>query len=200
MELPIDSDGPDLYRLVANGIAPCKLLSKLVPDSVPDGDLNFIVTDDDDRRENLELCLECAPAAGCDTSGVDIDDILAHKPVAVLALLWQLVRAPLLKEMAANSKALKTAGLKKLADPEAALLAFANALLKDTASNVAADWADGTRYAALLKAVAPQIAAKHKKALRDATGRSPAHLHHALMQAFAEASAAALTEPRKNGC
>jgi hypothetical protein len=78
MELPVATDGPAFYELVATGIAPCKLLDTLVPDSVPSGDLTFIVTDDDDRRENLELCVHHAKQVGCDVSRVNIDGILSH--------------------------------------------------------------------------------------------------------------------------
>jgi hypothetical protein len=56
--------GIELCRLIANGIAPCKLLNTLVPNSVPDGDLMFIVTDDTDRRENLVSAL-CVRVIAC---------------------------------------------------------------------------------------------------------------------------------------
>lgn len=60
-------------------IAPSKLLEKLVPGSVPGGELNFIVTDDSDRRENLRLCIDSAKKVGCDVSKVDIAAILQLK-------------------------------------------------------------------------------------------------------------------------
>jgi hypothetical protein len=64
MTLPPPLVGIELCRLIANGIAPCKLLNTLVPNSVPDGDLMFIVTDDTDRRENLVSAL-CVRVIAC---------------------------------------------------------------------------------------------------------------------------------------
>lgn len=84
MELPIGTDGSELARLIANGIAPCKLLNTLVANSVPDGELNFIVTDDTDRRENLRLCIDSAKKVGCDVSAVDVSAILQLKVIVCL--------------------------------------------------------------------------------------------------------------------
>jgi hypothetical protein len=206
MELPVGLDGPDFLRLVSNGIAPCKLLSKLVPNSVPDGDLTFIVTDDDDRRDNLQLCVDCARQVGCDVSGIDIAGVLKLKPSAVLGLVWALLRAPLVKEMSGNATARKLAGVGKSSAPltndhaDEALLAWANVHVTaaggTAAENLASDWADGERYEQLLQAAAPQVYASQKRALRRGATAGGAARLAALVAAFEALGAPSLVAPR----
>jgi hypothetical protein len=206
MELPVPLDGPDFFRLVANGIAPCKLLNKLVPGSVPDGDLTFIVTDDDDRRDNLKLCVDCAADVGCNVAGIDIGAVLKLKPAAILGFVYALLRAPLVKEMAGNAAARKLAGAGKAGAPldnaaaDAALLAWANAHVVagggTAADDLSTDWADGERYEQLLSAAAPQAMATHKRAIRKGAVAGKVERLAALVAAFEALGAPSLVAPR----
>jgi hypothetical protein len=206
MELPVPLDGPDFFRLVANGIAPCKLLNKLVPGSVPDGDLTFIVTDDDDRRDNLKLCVDCAADVGCNVAGIDIGAVLKLKPAAILGFVYALLRAPLVKEMAGNAAARKLAGAGKAGAPldnaaaDAALLAWANAHVVagggTAADDLSTDWADGERYEQLLSAAAPHAMATHKRAIRKGAVAGKVERLAALVAAFEALGAPSLVAPR----
>jgi hypothetical protein len=117
----------------------------------------------------------------------------------VLELVWQLVRAPLVAEMAKNKAAMQLAGVKSVSDANAdeALAQYAAAALDEklSAATLGATFADGAHYEALLKARASRVFAKRKQQLHAARAASSPRYHAALARAFASLKAAALTSP-----
>jgi len=174
--LPIAESPIDLFEVMRDGIIFCALIDNAVPGMV---DMRCVHTGRlaplsvFEVTENLNLAISAAMAIGCRVVNIGSGDIMMGSPHLVLGLMWQIVKATMMRQV--NLKATpalihlvgeaedpKEALRELLAlPPEKVLLRWANYQLQrsgrlDTkVTNFGSNLKDSTVYAALLEAVTP---------------------------------------------
>ncbi|XP_076451114.1 plastin-1-like [Babylonia areolata] len=97
--LPLDNDGIELFKKMADGILLCKLINHSVPDTIDERTINKTNMSLYRRHENLTLAVNSAGSIGCTTVNIGPEDLAAGRPHLVLGLLWQIIRIGLLSDI-----------------------------------------------------------------------------------------------------
>jgi len=174
--LPIAESSMDLFEVVKDGIIFCALINHAVPETV---DMRCVHTGKVaplsvyEVTENLNLAINAAMAIGCRVVNIGSGDIMTGSPHLVLGLMWQIVKATMMRQvnLKATPALIRLVGeaedpeeaLRELLalPPEKVLLRWANYQLERSGrldvkvSNFGSDLKDSTVYAALLEAVTP---------------------------------------------
>eukprot|EP00803_Ostreobium_quekettii_P010431 evm.model.scf_1336.3 EVM.evm.TU.scf_1336.3 scf_1336:34906-43561(-) len=101
--LPLNPATDDLVASSRDGALPCRLLARMVPDAIDERAVNLAPAGAklDGRRaaENLALCLSSAEAIGGAVGRVEPAELMAADSCAIMALLWIIIRAGLLRPL-----------------------------------------------------------------------------------------------------
>ncbi|KAJ1475938.1 calponin homology domain-containing protein [Baffinella frigidus] len=99
--LPMNPESNELFSRLADGIILCKLINIAVPDSVfiPALNLGARLKNTYRKLENVNLAINSAKAIGCSVVNIGAQDLMDGKPHLVLGLLWQVLKAALVKRV-----------------------------------------------------------------------------------------------------
>ncbi|KAJ5075609.1 hypothetical protein M0811_07179 [Anaeramoeba ignava] len=99
-------EGEDLFSEIADGIVLAKLLKKFFPDKI---DLKRLTTKRNINKfevlNNINLVIQSSKKIGCKIVNIGPEDIYEKKVHLSLGLVWQVVRASLMKQVQMNLQA-----------------------------------------------------------------------------------------------
>ena len=166
--LPLDPNSMGLFSGMSTGVLLCKLVNAAVPETIDVRALNLNIRNVYQQIENCNLGLNAARAIGCVVVNIDAKDVIAAKPILILALVWQIVKIQLMANISLTSHPELARLLEpgeSLEDfmklpPEQILLRWFNYHLTAAGhptrvKNFSGDVKDSTAYSALLHQIAP---------------------------------------------
>src|SRR5689334_12337652 len=69
-----------------------KFINALVPDTLDERVINVVVKDQEHKVENWNLCLNSGKAIGCVVHDIRVEDLIAARPDAIGAVIWEIVK------------------------------------------------------------------------------------------------------------
>jgi len=163
IKTPLDSEDPDSWQYLSDGISMCHFFDKMVPDVLDIRALTKKISSDQDKIDNWNLCVNSARGSGCRLNDVKVNLLATGDVESIKKVIWQIIKVSCEVKVRAKKDYLSTVIDEDIETAlkwplEKLLIAWANVVVKKTgqsfsATSITTGFKDVNMYIILLDAI-----------------------------------------------
>jgi len=143
VQTPLDSEDPDSWTVLSDGISLCHFFDKVIPDALDLRTITKKISSDQDKIDNWNLCVQSARGNGCRLHDVKVNLLAEGDKDSIKKVIWQIIKTSCELKVRGKKDYLSTViddidNAIKL-PMEKLLLAWANAVVKKAGHNFSAN-------------------------------------------------------------